>query len=345
MSNTHFPHLQHPEAGRFPNPLVRRFSQIEDPQACIALLQGAIAGVDLSPLDSASSWWYYGTNLRLGSIVATAWSARPMRAAFAARQNPLILLGYGGRILLRQASRTWRCGPGCGLLMDRAACAMESSVSSGVAFVVSRDRLLKTALTMAGCPQPPEGWEQTVAQTHGWSPPEDPAAPSLLAALGQTMQTAGQLAGHGEGLLDSLQFDDQIYRLLAAMVLPELREDRPLERLRLRQRDGRDAFDELIDYIKENLAKPLTLTDLEARSHYSRRALQYAFAERMGCRATEWIKHQRLDQARRRLENPNPEDTVGSIARECGYRSLGLFSVDFQQRFHVKPSVLLRESR
>ena len=78
---------------------------------------------------------------------------------------------------------------------------------------------------------------------------------------------------------------------------------------------------------------------------YSRRALQYAFAVRMGCTATKWIKMQRLDRARQRLERPKPNDTVGNIARECGYRSLGLFSVDFQQRFHVKPSQLLRESR
>lgn len=33
-----------------------------------------------------------------------------------------------------------------------------------------------------------------------------------------------------------------------------------------------------------------------------------------------------------------------SIALACGYRSLNLFTVDFQQRFHVKPSELLRES-
>ncbi|MBM5818296.1 MAG: AraC family transcriptional regulator [Cyanobacteria bacterium K_Offshore_surface_m2_239] len=35
-------------------------------------------------------------------------------------------------------------------------------------------------------------------------------------------------------------------------------------------------------------------------------------------------------------------ETVASIAKDCGYRSVSLFSLDFQKRFHVKPSTLLR---
>jgi transcriptional regulator GlxA family with amidase domain len=46
--------------------------------------------------------------------------------------------------------------------------------------------------------------------------------------------------------------------------------------------------------------------------------------------------------ARRRLERPWPGDTVKRIAIACGYRSPGLFSSDFQQRFRVRPSQLLR---
>jgi AraC-like DNA-binding protein len=229
--------------------------------------------------------------------------------------------------------------------MAATACSLESSVSSAVAFALSPERLLHTAMTMGARHQKPRGWNQLLERAHGWQLPSDPASPSLQAALRQVIAMAGQLAAYGEGLLERLQLDDQIYRMMAAMLLPELREENSLDRVLHRQRQGRDAFDELIDYIKENLAEPMNLTLLEARSHYSRRALQYAFVERMGCTATHWIRNQRLDRARQRLEHPLPRDTVGSISRECGYRSLGLFSVDFQKRFHVKPSHLLRESR
>jgi AraC-like DNA-binding protein len=52
----------------------------------------------------------------------------------------------------------------------------------------------------------------------------------------------------------------------------------------------------------------------------------------------------RLERARRWLQQPQQGETVTRIAHACGYRSLNLFSMDFQQRFHVKPSELLRES-
>jgi transcriptional regulator GlxA family with amidase domain len=159
------------------------------------------------------------------------------------------------------------------------------------------------------------------------------------------MVLADQLAAYGPGLSERLQVDDRIYRLLAAMLLPEVRDESPLDRLTQKDRKGHDAFDELIDFIRLNLSEPLNLTMLEEYSHYSRRSLQYAFRERLGCTATQWIRSQRLDLARQHLQHPSPGDTIAGIAARCGYRSLSLFSVEFQQRFHVKPSQLLREAR
>lgn len=344
-SEANFPNLRHQQAARFSNPLLRQCHLSEDPAAFASLLQEALPLMELQPLEPAGTWWFYGANLHLGTMVATAWTAKPLRAAFSDRRDRIAVLGYGGEQRLRQASRTWHCGIGCCLLMAKAPCTMESSLSSAVAFALSDEQLLQAAMSMGGYHHQPSGWQDILDQAHGWSPPENPSAPSLLSALRQTVDMAGQVSGYGRGLLESLQLDDQIHRLMAAMLLPDLREEKSLDRLRHRQRQGRDAFDELIDYIKQNLGSPLTLSVLESRSHYSRRALQYAFAERLGCGATQWIKNQRLDLARRRLENPTPTDSVGSIAKECGYRSLGLFSVDFQQRFFVKPSQLLRESR
>lgn len=107
----------------------------------------------------------------------------------------------------------------------------------------------------------------------------------------------------------------------------------------------RDAFEALIAYINANLDQPLNLTLLQNHIHYSRRALQYAFRQRLGCTATQWIRGQRLDKARRLLGYAAQGESVASIAQACGYRSMSLFSIEFQQRFHIKPSVLLREAR
>jgi AraC-like DNA-binding protein len=210
---------------------------------------------------------------------------------------------------------------------------------------IEPERLLHTAMAMGGWRELPHHRQRMLERVHSWPMISAAEPPTLMWALREVMELVNKLAQLGQPLLDRLQLDDQVYRLVALMLLPELLEAAPLERLQHRERQGRDSFDELIDYIRANLSQPLNLTELEQRSHYSRRALQYAFRERLGCTASQWIRLQRLDLAQQRLQNPLPEDSVASIAILCGYRSMSLFSVDFQQRFHVKPSQLLREAR
>ena len=168
---------------------------------------------------------------------------------------------------------------------------------------------------------------------------------SLLQMLEQTLQCMSQWQASNPVVIDLLGIPEQLRRLMAIVALPRLRHEGFLEVLPCRSGRLRDAFDDLIDYIGANLDRPLNLTVLQNQSNYSRRALQYAFRDRLGCTATQWIRAQRLDLAYARLRQAGACDTVTSLAQACGYRSLGLFSIEFQQRFHIKPSVLLRESR
>jgi hypothetical protein len=91
------------------------------------------------------------------------------------------------------------------------------------------------------------------------------------------------------------------------------------------------------------LATHPLVVELEQRSHYSRRSLQYAFKARFGCGPMQYLRRQRLWLARRRLEEPGPECSVGSIASVCGYLSLASFSRDFQRCFGIPPSSLLAQ--
>jgi transcriptional regulator GlxA family with amidase domain len=106
-----------------------------------------------------------------------------------------------------------------------------------------------------------------------------------------------------------------------------------------------ETLDDLIAFIQANLDQPLNLAILENYTHYSKRALQYAFRQRLGCTVSQWIRSQRLDLAYQCLQQAETRDSVTSIALRCGYRSISLFSIDFQQRFHIKPSHLLRQGR
>jgi AraC-like DNA-binding protein len=168
---------------------------------------------------------------------------------------------------------------------------------------------------------------------------------SLLEMLTVSLRTVAALPAGQGAVLNSLALDQHLLRLMGVLALSGGANEGVADPLLRPHASARDALDDLISYIKDNLDQPLNLTVLQNRSHYSRRALQYAFRERLGCTATQWIRAQRLDLARSRLLAAGPGDTVSSIAQACGYHAMGLFSIDFQQRFHVKPSVLLRESR
>ncbi|MFO7628055.1 MAG: AraC family transcriptional regulator [Prochlorococcaceae cyanobacterium] len=336
---------QHPHAAGFENPFKRRLILLEDIELSARLLAQVLPLRELRSGTPDSPWWHYGVDIALGSILVAAGIHPPMRILAGERPDLTLLLGYGGEQLVQQGSRHWSCpSDGC-LLLCGEAYSSETTLQSALTFQLSSQRLLQTATTMAGLDHPPSPWTQAIEHSHAWCQSGEPAAAPLQALLRQSLAMANQVLSYSNALLDRLQFDDQIYRLIAALLLPDLRLESPLDRLTQKDQQGRDSFDELIDYIKLNLAQPLNLTMLESQSHYSRRALQYAFRERLGCTASQWIRSQRLDLARRHLQNPAPGHTVAAIATLCGYRSLSLFGVDFQQRFHVKPSQLLREAR
>jgi AraC-like DNA-binding protein len=164
---------------------------------------------------------------------------------------------------------------------------------------------------------------------------------SLLRGLG----VVDGLLSLGAHLPLKLELEQLLYRISLLLLFPDLHRQDQVDRVISRNQRGQDSFDELLDFIRANLDKTLSIPMLEAYSHYSRRAIQYSFKERLGCTITQWIRQQRLQLARECLQNPLPEDTVQSIALRCGYRSASLFSMEFQQRYLAKPSAILRQSR
>jgi AraC-like DNA-binding protein len=137
-----------------------------------------------------------------------------------------------------------------------------------------------------------------------------------------------------------LGLDDVLLRMVVSWLQPQLLEEQPAERQRIRERAGSGSFDDLIDYIRANLDQPLRLSDLEARSHYSSRALQYAFRERLGCTPRQWIRQQRLEQAMGQLQLGGQACSIRAIALACGYRHMSHFSSDFKKHFGLSPRVV-----
>lgn len=138
--------------------------------------------------------------------------------------------------------------------------------------------------------------------------------------------------------LAKLGFDDVIYRITAMMLSPDLllgprnAEQTNIDKTRL---------DRVCDYIMANLFNTITLTDLEHVAMLSGRALQYAFMKTYGCSPMAWVRQQRLQKARERLEQGLPGTNVTSVALECGFSSASAFSSYYQQQFNERPSETL----
>lgn len=326
----------------YPNPFGKRLQLCRDP---VEVAQRLSIGLPLRDHGvrslSARGWWHRATTLALGELSLAAGMASPFVMEVRERPGPSLFLAYGGSCRLHQDGNDWQLGPGAALLLSGAPYRLEvvGDGASGVTLGLDAMRLQVRAEAMRGAPLPPTALAALLARPRLL--PQDPEGSlGMQGALRSLLALASELDGCQPGLVSMLQFDDQIERLLLAMVAPDL-EEIDLEEGPAPLR-APDALEGLIDWIRAHLHEPINLTVLEQRSHYSRRALQYAFQQRFGCAPMQWVRRERLAMARRRLERPCPGDTVKRIAFACGYRSPGLFSSDFQQRFRVRPSLLLR---
>ena len=146
----------------------------------------------------------------------------------------------------------------------------------------------------------------------------------------------GVVRRHGEPP-EALRLDDLLLRLIVELLTPALlHEPRDPD-----PRHSTSQLDSLLDWMHAHCHESISLTDLEQRSHYSRRSLQYAFRARFDCGPMQYLRRQRLWLARRRLEQAPPGSTVRDIAHTCGYLSVSSFRRDFLARFAVAPSTVL----
>jgi AraC-like DNA-binding protein len=229
--------------------------------------------------------------------------------------------------------------PGGGVFMPAGPSEVGGS-DSAVVLGLQPEDLVRVAAAIAGNARalaPRAGAAQEICQIQA-------RELSVLQArqLHALLQHLDVCLGCHPALPAQLGLDDVLLRLVVSWLQPQLLEETMADSRRIHGRAGSSSFDELIDYIRANLDHPLRLSDLETRSHYSSRSLQYAFRERLGCTPRQWIRQQRLDQAMAQLEQGGRGCSIRAIALGCGYRHMGLFSSDFKKRFGLSPSAARR---
>jgi AraC-like DNA-binding protein len=135
--------------------------------------------------------------------------------------------------------------------------------------------------------------------------------------------------------------DDVILRTVAMMLRPDLHFERNWAARPSRQFD----LGPLLERITANLGGRVTLSDLEAWSGRSARALQLAFQKRFGMGPMQWIRDQRLELVRKHLLAATSETTIRQVAIRCGLPRMATLIPAYEQRFGELPSDTLRISR
>jgi AraC-like DNA-binding protein len=175
---------------------------------------------------------------------------------------------------------------------------------------------------------------------------DGPVRTDLLLSLRRVISAYNGSALLTASAVRSLALEDAIQRLVILLLSPDLLSETGTDRLVAHQgNNGRNRiFDELIEWILVDLTRPLTLSDLERRSGYSRRSLQYMFHTRLGLGPMQWLRQQRLQAVFDCLRTAGEGDTVGAIASRFGFISSSSFARLFQSTFGQSPSEVLRAS-
>jgi AraC-like DNA-binding protein len=328
------------------HPLWSHLQPSPTPAECERRLAKVIPLRRLEALTPPSAWWHHDGHLPISSLQLAATVGSPFLIESFGQSDHCLLLGHDGQANVKHPTGTCTLGANGAVILPGQSWTLicEQSMSL-TAIGFDPLRLFAAARAMA-----PPGWappstvELSLNRVQVLPTLTDPICGTLVSTITLVLPAIGRVSQLGGNFLETFLLEQQLYRLMAALVFPSLRDSQPQpstsssrESISMDQR-----LDRVLDYISLHLHQPLPLSVLEENSNYCRRSLHYAFQERFHCSPMQWIRQQRMALALQRLQQANPGDTVRAVATACGYRSLGRFSIDFQRAYGCKPSAVKR---
>ena len=318
-----------------------------DPQALAERLAQNHPVLDFAPRHGHEAGFVHRTNtIRAGSLLLTSGYSSPIQGAMGEEKGTayvnLCLAGSiryetQGLIQVIDPSRPLWFSPGCDY-------RFATDPLNALVMRLDLERLRTTAAAIAGLGVSKKRFasDLELARVVGC---DNRRNERLIKVFRRTLLLLDNTDLDTYGYMDVFQVDDLIYRVFALLLHPRLDAVLAVKRQGCGMAPRERVFEDLIEWVRANLHVPINLTELERRSGYSRRTLQLAFQQRFGCGPVHWIRRQRLDQARQALLQPQPGDTVSSVAARFGFQNLAAFSRAFRAQFGFKPSELIHEGR
>jgi AraC-like DNA-binding protein len=221
---------------------------------------------------------------------------------------------------------------------------LHCSLCSGVIFSFNPDGLVPVAAAIAGPAFDSISFMAVLEQPAILERRSDERRQHLHELLMQTLALIDSAMQALGDVNQMMRLDDLIKRLMVMLLVPDLFEIGSPPSPSLASSSGFPHGD-LIDWVMANLDQPISLTDMEQRSCYSRRSLQYTFKQHYGCGPMQWLRQQRLEKAMRLLQESGGQLGLSQVAQSCGYISQSSFSRDFLKRFGQRPSKVRRLNR
>jgi transcriptional regulator GlxA family with amidase domain len=97
------------------------------------------------------------------------------------------------------------------------------------------------------------------------------------------------------------------------------------------------AVERVVQHMRIYYHKALRISDLAALAGMSPSHFNRVFRTAVGSSPIDWLRHYRINQARRRLIESS--DPVKDVARQVGYSDQFYFSKDFKRFTHLSPTV------
>ncbi len=96
------------------------------------------------------------------------------------------------------------------------------------------------------------------------------------------------------------------------------------------------AMSEVMDWARQRISQPISLTNLAGRAAMSERTFLRRFREASGLAPMAWLQRERMFRAQEILEASDL--SLGDIADQCGYLSLETFRVSFKRLVGTSPA-------